>query len=315
MRLPCRRSPISLHYCCWAVLALAGCGDTNAATNVAAEPVAKPSAEPAADAHSDHRPGHRSGWVAPQTNRYDAAVLADVARSVDAARAAGTAPVVVFDLDHTLYDGRPRTLMILAEFAATLPVHQQQHGVAIRSLSLDRIAYLLGDTLGAAGIIDPAVVKAAEDHWKPRFFSDDYLQLDVPLPGAVAYVQDLWQRGAVVVYLSGRNAPAMLRGTTASLQQWGFPIGVGGTQLVLKPAFDMADEAFKHTAFAQISALGTVVASFENEPGNLGAMATAWPEALPVFLDTDFNPGGAAKTPPDRARWVPDYSRYVPPAR
>ncbi len=258
---------------------------------------------------------HRPGWVAPQSKRYEPAALAQVIERVAAARTAGRTPVVVFDLDHTLYDGRPRTLVILAEFAATLPASQRRHAEAIRRIALADVAYLLKDTLALAGVDDPQVVKDAEAYWKPRFFSDAYVDLDVPIAGAAEYVRDLWSRGALVVYLSGRNAEAMLTGTTASLQKWGFPVGVRGAQLVLKPTFAEPDETFKQASLDHITALGSVVASFENEPGNLTAMAARWPDAAHVFLDTDFNPGGAVRTPPASARWVGDYTGYTAPAR
>ena len=253
------------------------------------------------------------GWVAPQTSRYEPAALAQVAERVTKARAAGQTPVVVFDLDHTLFDGRPRTLVILAEFAATLPAAQRKQADAIRKIPLQGVSYLLKDTLRSVGVVDPQLVAAAEAYWKPRFFSDRYVDLDVPIAGAAEYVRDLWKRGALVVYLSGRNAEAMLTGTTASLQKWAFPLGVRGAQLVLKPRFDEPDDTFKQASLDAISALGTIVGSFENEPGNLAAMAQRWPDAAVVFLDTDFNPGGAVKAPPASARWVGDYADYTPP--
>ena len=204
--------------------------------------------------------------------------------------------------------------MILAEFAATLPAAQRKHADAIRKVSLQGVSYLLKDTLRGVGVVDPQVVAAAEAYWKPRFFSDRYVDLDVPIAGAAEYVRDLWRRGALVVYLSGRNAEGMLGGTTTSLQKWGFPLGVRGAQLILKPRFDEPDETFKQASLDHISALGQVVGSFENEPGNLAAMALRWPDAAVVFLDTDFNPSGAVKTPPASARWVGDYADYAPPA-
>lgn len=253
------------------------------------------------------------GWQSPQTARYEPAALAEVARRVDAARASKRTPIVVFDLDHTLYDNRPRTLLILAEFAATLPAAQQDAAAKIRGLALKDVRYRLADTLAAAGIADASLVAAAEAYWAPRFFSDAYAALDVPLPGAADFVRDLWRRGALVVYLTGRDAPRMFSGTSESLKKWGFPIGVRGSQLVLKPTQEEKDEAFKQASLDQVSALGAVVASFENEPGNLAAMAQRWPEALAVFLDTDFNPKGAVTEPPAGARWVGDYSGYVAP--
>ena len=265
------------------------------------------------EAASTGKSAHRPGWIAPQLARHTPQVLAQISERVVNERAAGRTPVVVFDLDHTLYDGRPRTLVILAEFAATLPPTQARHAAAIRGIPLRGVAYLLKDTLAAVGVTDPEVVRAAETYWKPRFFSDAYVDLDVPLPGAAAYVQDLWRRGALVIYLSGRNAEAMLTGTTASLQKWGFPVGVRGAQLILKPTFAEPDETFKQASLDHITSLGSIVASFENEPGNLAAMATRWPAATAVFLDTDFNPGGAVHTPPASARWVADYAGVAAP--
>lgn len=269
---------------------------------------APPADKPRAAAKLSHGPG----WVKPQTSRYDNTVLAAIGERVTTIKAAGQVPVVVFDLDHTLFDGRPRTLVILAEFAASVAAEQPAVARAIGRLALRDIAYLLRDTLNSVGVTDPKVIAAAEAYWKPRFFSDPYSQLDVPIAGAAAYVQSLWQRGAVIVYLSGRNADGMLTGTTASLQKWGFPVGVRGVQVVLKPSFSEPDDTFKKASLAQISALGQVVASFENEPGNLGMMATRWPDATPVFLDTDFNPGGAVHSPPTTARWVGDYTSAPP---
>lgn len=278
-------------------------------TPVAPRAEARPPTTAAATANNL---SHRPGWIAPQRARYQPQALADIAARVVREVAAGHSAVVVFDIDHTLYDGRPRTLVILAEYAATLPASQRRHAEAIQNISLKGVSYLLKDTLTAAGVTDPQVIAAAEAFWKPRFFSDAYVDLDVPLPGAAAYVRDLWSRGALIVYLTGRNAEAMLTGTTASLQKWGFPVGVRGAQLVLKPTFAESDEVFKEASLNHITSLGTVVASFENEPGNLTAMATHWPAAAHIFLDTDYNPGGATKAPPASAHWVGDYADYTP---
>lgn len=288
-------------------LLLTCCVTTSASVATASPPAAAAAKAPAKKLSAG------PGWVSPQSSRYEPAALAQVAERVAKARAAGQMPVVVFDLDHTLFDGRPRTLVILAEFAATLPAAQRKQADAIRKIPLHGVSYLLKDTLRSVGVVDPQLVAAAEAYWKPRFFSDRYVDLDVPIAGASEYVRDLWKRGALVVYLSGRNAEAMLVGTTTSLQKWNFPLGVRGAQLVLKPRFDEPDDTFKQASLDAISALGTIVASFENEPGNLTAMAQRWPDAAVVFLDTDFNPGGAVKTPPASARWVGDYADYTPP--
>lgn len=216
--------------------------------------------------------------------------------------------VVVFDLDHTLYDNRPRTLQILIEFAASLPPEQVATANRIAGLKVDHVHYRLAETLGHVGISDAATLESATAFWAERFFTDEYVRYDVPIPGAVRYVQDLHARGAFVVYMTGRSAPQFLVGTTESLRRWGFPVGTPYTQLITKPDPETDDLVFKAKAFAQIDRLGRVVAAFENEPGNLAAMAEHWRDCVPVFLLTDFNPKHAGEELPDRVRRVRDFT-------
>jgi len=266
---------------------------------------------------------------------YDATVLADVLAAVragagassKAAAAAGAAgdagaaapatatpsagaparrPVVVFDLDHTLFDGRGRTLQILLEWASTRP-HADDAAARVRGLSAAQVAYRIEDTLRAAGVRDAAAVAEIKAFWADRFFSDDYAELDVPVPGAPAYVRSLHEAGAFVVYLTGRDAPGMLEGTLESLDEWEFPLGLVNTQLILKPRADLSDLEFKRDALEQVAALGDVVATFENEPRNLALMAERFPAAIAVFLDTDKNPDHVVPLPKG-ARMVPAYT-------
>ena len=119
---------------------------------------APPASKPVAAAKLSQGPG----WVSPQTHRYDATALAAIAERVTTTRAAGQVPVVVFDLDHTLFDGRPRTLVILAEFAATVAAEQPSVARAIGRIALHDVAYLLRDTLAKVGVTDAKVVAEFE---------------------------------------------------------------------------------------------------------------------------------------------------------
>ena len=99
-------------------------------------------------------------------------------------------------------------------------------------------------------------------------------------------MQRLYEAGAFVYYLSGRDEPGMGAGTRAALRQHGFPCGTG-TTLHLKPAFEMPDIEFKKEAFADIEHLGmTVVAVFENEPANANAFKERFPNATVFFIRT-----------------------------
>lgn len=200
----------------------------------------------------------------------------------------GVTPVVVFDLDHTLFDNGPRTWQILTEFA-----DQSRNDDLRRRLDgLDRtgLPYLLSETLARVGLTDQALHDAAFTFWREHFFTDDYQRYDLPLRGAVEFANETFDAGATLVYLSGRDAPGMLVGCAASLRQHRFPVGVAHTTIVLKPDFETADLDFKTEAVEYIHGLGTVVASFDNEPGNCNLFRRRWPDALTVFVRTQHAP-------------------------
>src|SRR6478735_9200625 len=80
-------------------------------------------------------------------------------------------PVVLFDLDGTLYDNRPRTLRILHAFAAQLPPEHAKDAAQIRAVTYQELTYRLEDTLGPRGVA-PSVIEAARNAWRLRFFTD-----------------------------------------------------------------------------------------------------------------------------------------------
>lgn len=244
-------------------------------------------------------------WSGMPLKRRDAGALQSVHTAVQEAARHGRRPVVVFDLDHTLFDGRPRTLRILQEFAAQ--ADDADLAAKITALPAARVYYDLRATLANAGITEATTVAAATEFWRERFFSDAYVVMDVALAGAAAYVRSLHAAGAQVVYLTGRWAPTMLVGTVAALQTAGMPVGIAGTHLILKPDPMQEDATFKRDALAAIAALGRVVAVFENEPENLRLLADAFPKAIPVFLDTDHKPD-TDPTLPRRALIIDGYA-------
>ena len=206
-------------------------------------------------------------------------------------------PVVVFDLDGTLMDNRPRTLAILRELAEEL--RAEQHGSADRlaKAEADQLAYLLGDSMRQIGIEHPELVTRAEGYWKSRFFTDDYLKHDVAVEGSVELAKACYEAGAVLVYFTGRDLPLMGIGSFQSIRDLGFPIGVVGTELVCKPDAAIPDETFKRAEGPKIARVGRVVAAFDNEPGNCNAFLEMNPEADIVFVDTQHLPGAPPLDP------------------
>jgi hypothetical protein len=220
---------------------------------------------------------------------YSASALETVVERVRAAREAGNQPVVIIDLDDTIFDTRPRFLQILREFVAQNDVAQAYPREAriIEELELGDIHYHIEETLAASGIESPEFVSKATDQVKQKYHSNDYLRYDRVVPGAFAYVGELLRQGARVVYLTGRNSPNMGSGTIRQLSEKRFLFsGSHQVKLIMKPSAKMDDLEFKIKAFEKISKYGIVVGGFENEPRNINAMAKAFPDAIMVFLET-----------------------------
>jgi hypothetical protein len=214
-------------------------------------------------------------------------------------------PVVVFDLDGTLMDNRPRTEVILKELAHELRAEAHSAAETLAATRAEELAYLLGDSLRRLGVEHPELLTRAESFWKSRFFSDAYLKHDVAIAGATAFARACYDAGAVLVYFTGRDLPLMGLGSFGSLRDLGFPIGIVGTELVLKPDATIPDEQFKRAEGPKIARIGKIVAAFDNEPGNCNAFLEIAPESDVVFVDTQHLPGA----PPlhDRVHVVGDF--------
>lgn len=223
----------------------------------------------------------------------DAAVLSEVLRRVDLVKKEGKLPVVVFDLDSTLFDVSRRSYEILQEWITHPSTQQYSDTVkALKTLKPDDMKYSLQDVWDAKKI-NPETAphsesfKDAKKFWRDRFFSNDYMVHDEPTDGAVKFVQELYERGAKIVYLTGRDVPLMSFGTFDQLKQHEFPIEQERSRLILKPKRHIDDLEFKSKAAATIMGFGEVVASFENEPKNLVAMASVFsPKTMNVFIHT-----------------------------
>lgn len=213
--------------------------------------------------------------------------------------------MVIFDLDGTLYDNRPRTLRILHAFAAALPAEHARDARTMLRVTAGDLGYKLEDTLRPRGVSE-AVLELCRRAWAARFFTDTACADDVPQRGAVPFVRQCYDLGATVVYLTGRDTPNMLVGTVRALRDDGFPIGLPRVELVLKPTFEEPDTAFKIRMLDAMDELGVVVGTFENEPGNANMFLSRWPLGVHVLLETQHAPGAPALDP--RAFAVGDFT-------
>ncbi|MCY2961252.1 MAG: HAD family hydrolase [Planctomycetota bacterium] len=217
--------------------------------------------------------------------------LREIFPRIDAALSRNRLPIVVFDLDSTLFSTAPRNLAILREFVdENASMHPHLADVAER-IGLDDMGWNVHEDLRRFGFSEAEVLARLKGFWFERFFRDEYLAHDTPVLGAAAFVHACHARGALIYYLTGRHVGGMEIGTVRSLRENGFPFWRGRCVLHLKPSFEMNDSTFKQEAVLDVrSYQGEVVASFENEPGNANMFLRAFPDALHVLLETIHSP-------------------------
>jgi hypothetical protein len=220
--------------------------------------------------------------------------LVRIQELADRALASGETPIAVFDLDDTLVQTVMRSRRALEKALGATG-----HPELIAKLPKDPHddSYLVRDTLDGVCQRTGACIKSQEEKdrigqsWSAAFFSGDGVDLDAAVDGCAAkYVSALREAGVLVVYLTGRPAVEMRRATASQLNKLQFPTGAG-TVLLMKPAGDQPDLAFKLEMATAIRKLGPVVASFENEPANVDALSAAFPGAASIFLETRHSPG------------------------
>jgi hypothetical protein len=215
----------------------------------------------------------------------DSAAL--LGRILDAARAAGPAGQVVFDLDSTLLDNRPRQARILREYGAmhaleALAGHHADHWQGWDARIAMRASGLAED------LIDTHFAPFRA-YWKDRFFTSEYCVDDRPIAGAADYVRAVLASGGRVAYVTGRHEE-MRSGTLVCFERTGFPCPDGrAVELLMKPALEEHDDLYKSRTYAALSERGPVVAAFDNEPAHINGYREAFPDAFCVHLATDHS--------------------------
>ena len=229
--------------------------------------------------------------TAPPTPRGDAILGGIYSVSLRMARA-GKAPVNVVDLDGTLFETGSRHKRIMLEFGLRHRRRFPGLADAVRAWVPMEQPYLVEDTFDGLGLTREADRKAAKQFWKDRFFTNEYLEADGPLPGAVRYVKALHRAGSTIVYLTGRKTSQQGPGSLKVLAMNGFPVPPERCALLMNPRTSLHDTTYKGSreVHDQIAAFGEVVGIFDNEPGNVNVLQRSFPDAMTVYLDTDHSP-------------------------
>ncbi len=202
----------------------------------------------------------------------------------------GARGTVLFDLDSTLLDNRPRQARILREFAAHRAVTPL---LACAPEHFD--GWSLKTPMRVCGLSEPEVETLepqAKSFWRDRFFTSEYCIDDVAMAGAVRFVGEVQLSGARIIYCTGRH-PAMRQGTIDCFAREGFPLpDEERVSLLMKPQFDMHDDDWKLIARDQIAERGQLIAAFDNEPTHINTYREQFPDALCVHLLTDESARG-----------------------
>lgn len=199
-------------------------------------------------------------------------------------------PLAIFDLDSTLYNVSHRTQKIVESFilepeVKTLYAKEIEflRNVKFESRDWGMKEALLRHSFSST----EQFYKAIREYWNKHFFSSNFLHADIPYDGAVEYVNELYQAGIQIYYLTGRDDPNMREGTVQSLRKWGFPTENLDKILIMKPTKgSIEDEEYKDIRIRQLKTLSPHVWFFENEPLIIHKVLASSPEVKIVWVDT-----------------------------
>ncbi|MBI4862716.1 MAG: hypothetical protein HY815_21015, partial [Candidatus Riflebacteria bacterium] len=189
--------------------------------------------------------------------------------------------------------------------------HARVPGLLDRLLQLspDQVPFDHSDTLRLLGVDEEPHFTRLRQELRALFFSSEYLDRDVPHPGARAFVEDCRGAGAIVVYLTGRDHGGMHAGTVASLIAHAFPLDQPDVHLLMKPDQATRDLEFKSSTCQQLRGYGELVAFFDNEPENVNSFKEAFPSCIAVLVTTKHS-----KNPPPPAPGVERVANFLRPA-
>ncbi|OED40438.1 hypothetical protein AB833_12050 [Chromatiales bacterium (ex Bugula neritina AB1)] len=199
---------------------------------------------------------------------------------------------VVFDLDSTLLNNRPRNAVIMREFSRIAGVSELAEARADhwQDWSAARAMANMG--------LNPAQVarhlEEFEQFWGERFFTSEYCVHDEQINGAAVFVGRVAEAGASIIYLTGR--PEEMRyGTLQCLQRLGFPVPASphvsdpAVVLTMKPESNGSDDTFKFEQARQLEAHKQVAAVFDNEPQHINTYNELLTHAECIHLFTDHS--------------------------
>lgn len=223
---------------------------------------------------------------------------------LERARGAKGQGVLVFDLDSTVFDNRPRQARIIREYGAQKGLEVLKRCQAFHFTNGWDLKHACVST-GLPEAEADSIFRDLKNFWGARFFTSPYCRDDIEIVGAPRYLNACVATGARVVYVTGRHEE-MRAGSIEAMARCGMPVPGGQVSLMMKPTLRENDDAYKRVAHQLLHELGTVIAAFDNEPTHVNDYATGFPECLPIHLATDHS--GRPVTLAERVISVPHFA-------
>ena len=213
----------------------------------------------------------------------------------------GKTPVAIFDLDETLIHSSKRSV-----FSYTKAIERNYALLSSQWPNETRVAYerltYSGESLvrSMANQYDEVAlfrqmnirnldfIQKLASLRLPIYLSNEFIYLDSAYRGAVQLLDQIYQSGGRIYFVSSRYQVAQGTETLRSLQKLNFLRDPKRSVVILRNNQEASID-FKKRAFAQIKSNCTtrdeVVLVGENEPENINAMMAQFPSAMAVFVE------------------------------
>ena len=191
----------------------------------------------------------------------------------------------VFDIDSTLFCMKYRTQAIIDQTLKEELILKDfpQHIEKLSEVKVTETDWSVVEILSRYGIKDETLLKKMNTYWRRSFFSDQYLHLDQPYEGAVAFLNKLSQSS--IYYLTARNDKNLRQGTLKSLKKWGFPLQKE-SHLIMKTLNTETDTEYKNHHLAVLSKQFEITCFIENEPVILNQVDKSLPHVQLFWMDS-----------------------------
>jgi len=185
------------------------------------------------------------------------------------------ADLLVFDLDNTIVDTRPRTVAAVHELARSRSLDRTTRA-RLAAVGKDDVGYDARETAAKLGL-SRIQAQRFERIWNRRFWDPKSFALDEPIGSVIELVKAA--KGKDVIFLSGRYESYMAA-TIAQLERLGLPTH----NVILKPSRE-GTAAFKARVMRRLTRPGTNTVFVDDSAHNRAAIDAANLAATTIAID------------------------------